>query len=207
MNLSIDDFYKVYGYCCFYKSQVIKQNGVKIEELTITFVSYHYPREFLKHLREKQGIQVEIYDKGIYYLIGDIISMQVIVTSELSEEQNLWLKHLSNRLKYEQAANLVKEYKKYQNEPLHKFIMELIVRANKETFREAKKMCDALMELFKEEFKERESIALQQGIEQGIEIIICNALRNGHTPEQVSVFIGISLEEVLQVQMSMKQDN
>lgn len=68
-------------------------------------------------------------------------------------------------------------------------------------------MCDALMELFKEEFKERESIALQQGIEQGIEIIICNALRNGHTPEQVSVFIGISLEEVLQVQMSMKQDN
>lgn len=66
-------------------------------------------------------------------------------------------------------------------------------------------MCDALMELFKEEFEQREGVLLQQGIEQGIELIICNALRNGHTPEQVSTFIGISLEEVLAVQVSMNQ--
>ena len=66
-------------------------------------------------------------------------------------------------------------------------------------------MCDALMELFKEEFEQREGVLLQQGIGQGIELIICNALRNGHTPEHVSTFIGISLEEVLAVQVSMNQ--
>lgn len=67
-------------------------------------------------------------------------------------------------------------------------------------------MCDALMELMKEELEERENIGLQHGIEQGIGLIICNALRNGHTPEQISAFSGISLEEVLAVQMSMNQE-
>lgn len=204
--LSIDDFYKVYGYCCFYKSQAKKQNNIKIDELTITFVSYHYPRKFFKHLKARRGIQIEKYDKGIYYLIGDIIPMQVIVTPKLSEEQNLWLKHLTNRLKSHEVGHLIREYKKYRNEPLHKSIMELIIRANNETFKGAMNMCDALMELFKEEFEQREGVLLQQGIEQGIELIICNALRNGHTPEQVSTFNGISLEEVLAVQVSMNQD-
>ena len=208
--LSIDDFYKVYGYCCFYKSQTKRQNDIKVDELTITFVSYHYPRKFLKHLKAKRGIQIEKYDKGIYYLMGDIIPMQLIVTRKLSEEENLWLKHLSNRLKSDEAKDLIKEYKKYANEPLHKSVMELIIRANNETFREAKNMCDALMELMKEELEERENIGLQHGIEQGIEqgigLIICNALRNGHTPEQIIAFGGISLEEVLAVQMSMNQE-
>ena len=87
--LSIDDFYKVYGYCCFYKSQADKQNGIKVDELTITFICSHYPRKFLKHLTSKRQIRIKKCDKGIYYLIGDIIPMQLIVTPKLSKEENL----------------------------------------------------------------------------------------------------------------------
>lgn len=61
--------------------------------------------------------------------------MQVIITPKLSEEQNLWLKHLTNRLKSHEVGHLIREYKKYRNEPLHKFIMELTIRANNETFK------------------------------------------------------------------------
>ena len=68
-------------------------------------------------------------------------------------------------------------------------------------------MCDALMELFKDELEESRRQGMEQGIEQGIEQameqIIRNALRNGHTPEQISDFNGISLEEVLAVQLAM----
>ena len=60
-------------------------------------------------------------------------------------------------------------------------------------------MCDALMELFKVELEE----SRRQGMEQAMEQIIRNALRNGHTPEQISDFSGISLEEVLAVQLAM----
>ena len=76
-----------------------------------------------------------------------------------------------------------------------------------EAFREAKNMCDALMELMKEELEESKSIGLQQGIELGIEQIIRNALRKGHTPEQISDFSGIPLEEVLAVQLTMTEED
>ena len=222
--LSIDDFYKVYGYCCFYKSQAKKLDEIKAEELTITFVSYHYPRKFFKHLKEKRDIQMEVYDKGIYYLAGDVIPMQVIVTSRLSQESNLWLRHLTNRLKREEVSDLVREYQKYRNEPLHKSMMELIVQANSGAFKEENNMCEALKELFKEELQqiieeeveervekrveeavEQNNIKLQQEIERERGNLICNALQNGHTPEQIREFIGISLEEILKVQMSLEQ--
>ena len=89
--------------------------------------------------------------------------------------------------------------------------MDLIIHANNEAFKEAKNMCDALMELMKEELEESKSIGLQQGIElgieQGIEQIIRNALRKGHTPEQISDFSGIPLEEVLAVQLIMTEED
>ena len=37
--LGIDDFYKVYGYACFYKADTGQENEIPVEELTITFVS------------------------------------------------------------------------------------------------------------------------------------------------------------------------
>ena len=56
--LSTDDFYKVYGYCCFYKSDAIVEDQIPIDELTITFVCYHYPRRMTRHLEEKRGLTV-----------------------------------------------------------------------------------------------------------------------------------------------------
>ena len=85
--------------------------------------------------------------------------------------------------------------------------MDFIIHANNEVFKEAKKMCDALMELMKEELEESRCIGLQQGVEQGIERIIRNALRKGHTPEQISDFADVSLEEVLAVQLAMAQED
>ena len=144
-------------------------------------------------------MEIEKFDKGIYYLTGDMIPMQLIVTPKLSEQHNLWLKHLTNKLKRSEVESLVQEFKKYENERLHKSVMDLIIHANNEVFKEAKDMCDALMELFKDELEE----SRRQGMEQAMEQIIRNALRNGHTPEQISDFSGISLEEVLAVQLAM----
>ena len=134
---------------------------------------------------------------------GDIILMQLIVTPKLSKEQNLWLKHLTNRLKSDEVEPLIKEFRKHENEKLHKSVMDLIIHANNEVFKEAKNMCDALMELMKEELEESRCIGLQQGMEQ----IIRNALRKGHTPEQISDFADVSLEEVLAVQQAMAQED
>ena len=50
--LSIDDFYKVYGYSCFYKSEAKRVDSIKITDITITFVSKKYPIELIEHLEK-----------------------------------------------------------------------------------------------------------------------------------------------------------
>lgn len=58
-HLNIDDFYKVYGYTCIYKTEVEKVNQIPAEELTITFVCYHYPRQMLRNLQNERNINVK----------------------------------------------------------------------------------------------------------------------------------------------------
>lgn len=48
-SLSIDDFYKVYGYACFYKSDTTAVDEIPSEEITITFVCKRFPRNLVEH--------------------------------------------------------------------------------------------------------------------------------------------------------------
>lgn len=86
--LSINDFYKVYGYTCFYQSNTDRVKEIDPKELTITFACSRYPREMLNHLLAVRGIHVENQDRGIYYLTGDAIPMQLLITRELTQEEN-----------------------------------------------------------------------------------------------------------------------
>ncbi|MBM6753079.1 3-isopropylmalate dehydrogenase, partial [Mediterraneibacter glycyrrhizinilyticus] len=68
-SLNVDDFYKVYGYACFYKSDVRSADSIPMEELTLTFACHKYPRELIRHLTEKRKYQVRKTAEGIYYVI------------------------------------------------------------------------------------------------------------------------------------------
>lgn len=46
-SLSVNDFYKVYGYACIYQFNTDRIKEIDPEELTLTFVCSHYPRELL----------------------------------------------------------------------------------------------------------------------------------------------------------------
>ena len=133
--LSIDDFYKVYGYTCFYKSETKIVDSIKITDLTITFVCQKYPRELVDHLWKIRGFGLEKIDEGIYYITKDIVPIQLLVTSELSEQENLWLKCLTNDLDDMVTIDrLSEEYGAHEHEELYKSVMNVIVRANKERF-------------------------------------------------------------------------
>ena len=92
--VSIDDFYKVYGYACLYAHL----EKVPITKLTISFVQSHYPGKLLTHLKRIRGYIVEKTSPGIYTVKGDIIPIQVINNRQLTGDENLWLKSLSNKL-------------------------------------------------------------------------------------------------------------
>ena len=154
--LSVDDFYKVYGYTCFYKADTAQADSIAIHDITITFVCHRYPRSLMRHLTEERGYEIHREEDGIYYITGDNIPIQLILTKELSEEQNLWLKSLTDELEEtETAKHLIEQYGKHKGNNLYKSVMDLIVRANKDKFKEAKIMCEALEELFMEIMPDR----------------------------------------------------
>lgn len=151
--LSIDDFYKVYGYTCFYKADTPTVNQIEVNELTITFISRKYPRKLLRHLELERGFAIQKIESGIYYIVGDAIPIQFIVANKLSQAENLWLKGLTNQLhNYELTAALTKDYYEHKQNTLYESVMDIIMRANKKQFEEANNMCEAMKEFIWEHY-------------------------------------------------------
>ena len=151
--LSIDDFYKVYGYTCFYKADTPTVNQIEVNELTITFISRKYPRKLLRHLELERGFAIQKIESEIYYIVGDAIPIQFIVANKLSQTENLWLKGLTNQLhNYELTAALTKDYYEHKQNTLYESVMDIIMRANKKQFEEANNMCEAMKEFIWEHY-------------------------------------------------------
>ena len=168
-SLSVDDFYKVYGYTCFYKADVQYADSIPAEELSITFVSGKYPRKMIKHLTKIKKYQVTEVEKGIYYVNGDLIPIQILVTKNLSGEENLWLKSLTNKLKAtETAEKLVENYMDHKDSRLHRSVIETIMRANQKIFREVNGMSDIFMEIVQEKFDRKLKEEVEKATEKAV---------------------------------------
>ena len=168
-SLSVDDFYKVYGYTCFYKADARYVNSIHADELTITFVAEKYPRKMIKHLTKIKKYQVTEVEKGIYYVNGDLIPIQILVTKNLSGEENLWLKSLTNKLKAtETAEKLVENYMDHKDSRLHRSVIETIMRANQKIFREVNGMSDIFMEIVQEKFDRKLKEEVEKATEKAV---------------------------------------
>lgn len=111
--MSIDDFYKVYGYACFYKADSNIVDDISIKEMTISLVCEGYPRKLIEHLEHVRGFLIKKEETGIYYVYGDIMPIQIITTKYLSPEKNLWLRSLTDSLADKAIVQkLIKEYEK-----------------------------------------------------------------------------------------------
>ena len=166
--LSVDDFYKVYGYTCFYKADALGTDTIKVDELTISLISERFPKAMVRHLKKERGYNVKLMEDGIFYIEGDKIPIQLIVTSQLSDKENLWLRYLTNGIEgMEAVKQLLKDYKNNKKNRLYKSIMDVIVTANKENFKEVKNMCDALEELMKEELEAKKIEGKIEGESRG----------------------------------------
>lgn len=185
--LSIDDFYKVYGYVCFYKADTSREDSIKIQDITITFVCHRYPRSLIRHLKEERGYQITGVEDGIYYIIGDKIPIQMILTKELSEKHNLWLKSLTDDLEgADTVRRLIEQYGEHKENKLYKSVMNLIVRANQDKFKEVKTMCEALEELMKDEMDAKKAEGKMEGKTESVLDLLLDL---GEVPEKLQAEI------------------
>lgn len=116
-------------------------------------------------------------EAGIWYLKYESIRMQFIVTAQLSEEENFWLKNLTNDLQDKRIVNqLLEDYKAHKGDIHYSSVMDVIMRANKEMFfKEDEKMCQAMMEFLQDRIDEM----VDKSKEDGIRIGECNGIRIG----------------------------
>ena len=196
--LSINDFYKVYAYACLYQSDTDKVKEIDPETLTITFVCSHYPREMFRHLTNTRGIIIENKGNGIYYLKGDPIPMQLLLTPKLSEKENYWLQNLRTNLKAgTEIRSLVARYEKHKHSKDYEAVMDLITRANWKEMEVERKMCDALKELLSDELHEANTRGKSEGITLAKQVFKLSA--QGLQPAAIAEKCGISLEQVNEI--------
>ena len=202
--ISVNDFYKVTGYACVYQSDTRKVLEIPPEELTITLVCSHFPRELVQHLKKRYQAVVWEEFQGIYYVKGLMFPMQILVTNRLSREEYIWLGRLRGGLEVTEIEPLAREYKSNQEDPLYQAVMDLIIRANAEQYEEVRKMCDALRELFADELEKREERVIELGIERGIECGIEQGREQGILLNLVSLVRkkqkkGMAVEEIAEI--------
>lgn len=184
--LSIDDFYKVYGYTCFYKSDSKSVDHIKITDVTITFVCKSFPEKLVHHLTKVRGFGIEKMGEGVYYIIKNIIPIQLLITSELSEDENLWLRNLTDDIQSLKTIEMLSvEYVVHEHDELYKSMMNIIIRANREKFEEANKMCEALRELFADELESNMNKGIEIGRSEGIRCMIESTKECGASWEKV----------------------
>ena len=135
-------------------------------------MSTKYPQKFVEHLKTQWNYMFEQKYPGIYYIQkeSDILPIQLIVTSELKWEDNLWLRSLTNKLEDRtQIKKIVNEYHRNKRNKLYESVMDIIVKANHKEFEEAKgDMCKALEELMADVIEERVEEKVEERVAERI---------------------------------------
>ena len=206
--LSIDDFYKVYAYACFYKADTPKENSIPITDITITFVCQGYPRKLIKHLKKVWNYQVVRQEAGIYLIdkrmAEDVLPMQIIVTGRLGKKENLWLSSLTNELTDKEGKRrLVEEYQRHSDNILYESVMDVVVRANEKEFEEVKGMCKALEELMADVIEERVAEQVEQRVAEQVEQRVAEQLER-RVAEQLERQVAEQLEQRVAEQLEQR---
>jgi hypothetical protein len=195
--LSINDFYKVYGYACLYAVL----NNVSVTGLTLNFVLNRFSRDLIKHLAEVRGYAIIKTYPGIREVRGDILPIQIIESKGLSFADNLWLRSLSGGLDLESTKVILKEGGKRGREVPIRAYLDVILRANSEMIREVLNMSDSTLTI--EAILEEAGLAAKyeargeaKGEEKARSEIARDLLSMGWTIEQTARISCLSVEKV-----------
>ena len=151
-SVSIDSYYKTIGYAGLLIAQSGSKNQYSRKDISLTFLSYHYPQRLMKHLlslQKEMNLTVENSSKGVYYINKETFTTQIIVTSKLPPEEYLYLRCLTDKLQDAKLVNqLTDDYKLHQEQDIYIRYMHQLTTANKKTKGDFLMVCEGLLNLF-----------------------------------------------------------
>ena len=154
-SISIDSYYKTIGYAGLLIAQMGKSERTTHKtqysslNVSLTLLSCHYPRKLMKHLKQERKIPVAKISDGVYYINKETFCVQIIVTKELSPEDNLYLHCLTDNLQDTALVNrLADDYKLHQEQEIYIKYLHQVSTANfKKTKGDKAMVCEGLLNL------------------------------------------------------------
>ena len=178
-SLLVQDYNKVIGYAFLYSSFT----NVSVSDITVSFSITKHPRELLKYLSDERGFKIEKQEKGIYYVRGDAFPVQIIEGKLLSSKENLFLRNLSSKLSVPDVKETIEAYKKIKPSNEKGMYLDRLIQANRNAFKEAMSVSEAVKELFFE-------VAEEDGwLEQ-------DRTENAKKMAKKLLFLGVSAEKI-----------
>ena len=171
---------------------------ISLDQITITMVREKKPVKLLEWFIEN-GYTVRVVFKGIYYVTRDNHFMtQLIVSKELSKENQKWLPLLSKDLDKTDVQRVAVQIESLKEDRAKQYVdsvLQVAMQENEETFnnmKEEENMCEALRKFFEPEMNE----AIDKAVAQDRKEMACNALKNGSSAQEIAKVMGIPLAEV-----------
>lgn len=150
-SLSTDSYYKTIGYAGLLINQIGKRNQYTALNISLSFLSFHYPKSLMRHLQKDRNLIVEKFSNGVYHIVKETFCIQIIVTKELLPEENLYLHCLTDNLKDTKLIKqLVDDYQSHQEQDIYIKYMNQLTNANSNAKGESP-MFEEMMERAKKE--------------------------------------------------------
>ena len=148
-SITTDAYYKTIGYAGLLINQSGGRNEYSALDISLTFLSLRSPRRLISHLRRDRHLTVAKIAAGVYHISKETFPAQIIVTSELSPEDCLYLRCLTDRLAETGLADrLADDYRLHQEQEVYIRYLHQLTRANTKTKGESLMVCEGLLNLF-----------------------------------------------------------
>ena len=148
-SITTDAYYKTVGYAGLLIDQSGGRNEYSALDISLTFLSLRFPRRLISHLRKDRHLTVAKIAAGVYHISKETFPAQIIVTSELSPEECLYLRCLTDRLAETGLADqLADDYKLHQEQEVYIRYLHQLTQANTKEKGESLMVCEGLLNLF-----------------------------------------------------------
>lgn len=172
-SITTDSYYKTNGYAGLLIDSCGKRNQYARQNISLSFLCTRYPRNLFRHLTKDCKLVLEKFSPGIYYIHNEMYQTQVLVTSELPPEENLYLRCMCNNISDTLMANrLAHDYKAHSDQEIYVKYMEQITNANNYTKGVSPMICEGILNLCGTSSKEIEERAIQATKEADAKIYI-----------------------------------
>ena len=161
-SLTWQDYNKVIAYALLHSAL----NNILPKDITVTFALTMHPKNLLAYLEAELGFTIATHEPGIYYVVGEKFTVQILESKLLSDEQNLFVRSLRSNLNLAEANRLAHAYHRLKAFEKRNVYLDRLLQANAKIFKEMIDMDQELAATL--EYITKDSVYFQECVDRRV---------------------------------------